>query len=45
MLKTMREGSAFFIKGVMLFVVVTFVGTIFVGIGWYLSSDRLRGTI
>lgn len=30
MLKTMREGSAFFIKGVMLFVVVTFVGTIFV---------------
>ena len=30
MLKTMREGSAFFIKGVMVFVVVTFVGTIFV---------------
>lgn len=30
MLKTMREGSAFFVKGVMLFVVVTFVGTIFV---------------
>ena len=30
MLKTMREGSAFFIKGVMLLVVVTFIGTIFV---------------
>jgi hypothetical protein len=30
MLKTMREGSAFFVKGVMAFVVVTFVGTIFV---------------
>ncbi len=30
MLKTMREGSAFFIKGVMGFVVLTFVGTIFV---------------
>ena len=30
MLKTMREGSAFFIKGVMVFVVLTFVGTIFV---------------
>jgi hypothetical protein len=30
MLKTMREGSAFFVKGVMLFVVITFVGTIFV---------------
>jgi parvulin-like peptidyl-prolyl isomerase len=29
MLKTMREGSAFFIKGVMLVVVVTFIGTIF----------------
>jgi hypothetical protein len=30
MLKTMREGSAFFIKGVMLVVVVTFIGTIFI---------------
>ncbi len=30
MLKTMREGSAFFIKGVMLFVVITVSGTIFV---------------
>ncbi len=30
MLKTMREGSAFFIKGVMVLVVVTFIGTIFV---------------
>ena len=30
MLKTMREGSAFFIKGVMLVVVATFIGTIFV---------------
>ena len=29
MLKTMREGSAIFVKGVMLVVVVTFVGTIF----------------
>ncbi|MFA5028940.1 MAG: SurA N-terminal domain-containing protein [Candidatus Methylomirabilota bacterium] len=30
MLKTMREGGAYFIKGVMLVVVVTFIGTIFV---------------
>jgi len=30
MLKKMREGSAYFIKGVMVLVVVTFVGTIFV---------------
>src|SRR3990172_4232700 len=30
MLKRMREGSAFFIKGVMVLVVVAFVGTIFV---------------
>jgi len=30
MLKTMREGSAYFIKGVMLLVVVAFIGTIFV---------------
>jgi peptidyl-prolyl cis-trans isomerase D len=30
MLKRMREGSALFIKGVMLAVVVTFIGTIFV---------------
>jgi parvulin-like peptidyl-prolyl isomerase len=30
MLKTMREGSAFFIKGVMALVVLTFIGTIFV---------------
>jgi peptidyl-prolyl cis-trans isomerase D len=30
MLKTMREGSALFVKAVMAFVVVTFVGTIFV---------------
>ena len=30
MLKTMREGSALFIKGVMLVVVLAFVGTIFV---------------
>jgi len=30
MLKRMREGSAYFIKGVMLVVVIAFVGTIFV---------------
>jgi parvulin-like peptidyl-prolyl isomerase len=30
MLKSMREGSAYFIKGVMLAVVVAFIGTIFV---------------
>ncbi len=30
MLKTMRDGSAYFIKGVMLVVVLAFVGTIFV---------------
>jgi len=30
MLKTMREGSAYFVKGVMLVVVLAFVGTIFV---------------
>jgi len=30
MLKRMREGSAYFIKGVMLLVVIAFVGTIFV---------------
>ena len=30
MLKRMREGSAYFIKGVMLLVVLAFVGTIFV---------------
>lgn len=30
MLKTMREGSAYFIKGVMLIVVLAFIGTIFV---------------
>lgn len=30
MLKTMREGSAYFIKGVMLVIVITFIGTIFV---------------
>lgn len=30
MLKTMREGSAFFVKGVMLVVVLAFIGTIFV---------------
>jgi parvulin-like peptidyl-prolyl isomerase len=30
MLKTMREGSAYFIKGVMLTVVAAFIGTIFV---------------
>lgn len=30
MLKRMREGSAYFIKGVMLFVVAAFIGTIFV---------------
>ncbi|HEX7629888.1 MAG TPA: SurA N-terminal domain-containing protein [Candidatus Methylomirabilis sp.] len=35
MLKTMREGSAVFVKGVMVVVVVTFVGTIFMvwGVG------------
>ncbi len=35
MLKTMREGSAIFVKGVMIVVVVTFVGTIFMvwGVG------------
>ncbi len=30
MLKRMREGSAYFIKGVMLLVVAAFIGTIFV---------------
>ena len=30
MLKTMREGGAYFIKGTMLVVVITFIGTIFV---------------
>ena len=30
MLKRMREGSAYFVKGVMLLVVVAFIGTIFV---------------
>src|SRR5574342_647155 len=30
MLKTMREGSAYFVKGVMLAVVAAFIGTIFV---------------
>ena len=30
MLKSMREGSAYFIKGVMLLIVVAFIGTIFV---------------
>jgi parvulin-like peptidyl-prolyl isomerase len=30
MLRTMREGGAYFIKGVMLVVVITFLGTIFV---------------
>ena len=30
MLKKMREGSAYFIKGVMLVVAITFIGTIFV---------------
>lgn len=47
MLKTMREGSAFFIKGVMLFVVVTFVGTIFVVWGVKSTPGELgrRGVI
>ena len=30
MLKTMREGGAHFIKGVMLVLVVAFIGTIFI---------------
>jgi len=47
MLKTMREGSAFFIKGVMVFVVVTFVGTIFVVWGVKSTPGELgrRGVI
>jgi hypothetical protein len=47
MLKTMREGSAFFIKGVMLVVVVTFVGTIFVVWGVKSTPGELgrRGVI
>jgi len=47
MLKTMREGSAFFIKGVMVLVVVTFVGTIFVVWGVKSTPGELgrRGVI
>jgi hypothetical protein len=47
MLKTMREGSAFFIKGVMVFVVVTFVGTIFMVWGVKSTPGELgrRGVI
>lgn len=47
MLKTMREGSAFFIKGVMAFVVITFVGTIFVVWGVKSTPGELgrRGVI
>lgn len=47
MLKTMREGSAFFIKGVMVCVVVTFVGTIFVVWGVKSTPGELgrRGVI
>ncbi len=47
MLKTMREGSAFFIKGVMVFVVLTFVGTIFVVWGVKSTPGELgrRGVI
>jgi parvulin-like peptidyl-prolyl isomerase len=47
MLKTMREGSAFFVKGVMVFVVVTFVGTIFVVWGVQSTPGELgrRGVV
>lgn len=47
MLKTMREGSAFFIKGVMIVVVLTFVGTIFVVWGVKSTPGELgrRGVI
>jgi hypothetical protein len=47
MLKTMREGSAFFIKGVMVVVVLTFVGTIFVVWGVKSTPGELgrRGVI
>ena len=47
MLKTMRQGSAFFIKGVMIFVVVTFIGTIFVVWGVKSTPGELgrRGVI
>jgi len=47
MLKTMRQGSAFFIKGVMAFVVITFVGTIFVVWGVKSTPGELgrRGVI
>lgn len=43
MLKTMREGGAYFIKGVMLFVVVTFLGTIFVVWGVKSTPGDLAG--
>ena len=47
MLKTMREGGAYFIKGVMLVVVVTFIGTIFVVWGMKSAPGDLgrRGVI
>jgi parvulin-like peptidyl-prolyl isomerase len=47
MLKRMREGSAYFIKGVMLLVVVAFIGTIFVVWGVKSTPGELaqRGVI
>jgi parvulin-like peptidyl-prolyl isomerase len=43
MLKTMREGGAYFIKGVMLVVVITFIGTIFVVWGVKSTPGSLGG--
>jgi peptidyl-prolyl cis-trans isomerase D len=43
MLRTMREGSAYFIKGVMLVVVLAFVGTIFVVWGVKSTPGDLAG--
>jgi len=43
MLRTMREGGAYFIKGVMLVVVVTFLGTIFVVWGVKSAPGNLGG--
>jgi hypothetical protein len=43
MLKTMREGGAYFIKGVMLVIVVAFIGTIFVV--WGVQSASTPGNL
>jgi parvulin-like peptidyl-prolyl isomerase len=43
MLKSMREGSAYFIKGVMLVIVVAFIGTIFVV--WGVQSTATPGDL